>query len=40
MKIIKWRWMMDYCKNNNLPPGQNWAWEKAQKAWEHYIKET
>ena len=29
----KWRWMMDYCKKNQLPPAQSWAWSRAEKAW-------
>lgn len=26
----KWFWKMDYCKKNNLPPAQKWAWDKAE----------
>lgn len=26
----KWFWMMDYCKKNNFPPAQSWAWNKAE----------
>ncbi len=32
--LTKWHWMMNYCKNNNLPPAQSWAWQKAEKAYE------
>ncbi len=34
MKPEKWRWMMDYCKRESLPPAQSWAWEIALDAWE------
>jgi len=27
----QWHWMMDYCKENNLPPAQKWAWDRASK---------
>lgn len=27
----KWFWMMNYCKNNKIPPTQRWAWDKAEK---------
>ena len=29
----KWFWMMDWCKQNGLPPAQLWAWEKAKQAY-------
>lgn len=32
-KIQKWFWMMDYCKSNNLPAAQDWAWDMAEKAY-------
>jgi len=28
----KWRWKMDYCKKQGIPPAQTWAWEQAEKA--------
>ena len=30
----KWIWMMDYCKKNGIPPAQQWAWDRASKAYE------
>lgn len=33
-----WIWKMDYCKRNGLPPAQEWAWDKAGKAYESFIK--
>lgn len=33
IKEQKWFWMMDYCKDNNLPPAQKWAWDKAKEAY-------
>ena len=32
-EMDKWQWMMDYCKANNLPPAQKWAWDKAEEAY-------
>jgi len=29
----KWEWMMEYCKNRSVSPAQQWAWEKAEKAY-------
>ena len=26
---IRWKWCMDFCKSNRLPPAQSWAWNKA-----------
>ena len=34
----KWLWMMDYCKKLRIPPAQEWAWNKAEKAYNEYIK--
>jgi len=34
---IKWDWKMDYCRKNNLPPAQSWAWNEADKAYENHI---
>ena len=31
--MTKWFWMMDYCKKNQIPPAQSWAWKMAEKAW-------
>jgi hypothetical protein len=36
MKDEQWLWMMNYCKDNRLPPAQSWAWKRAKEA---YIKE-
>ena len=27
-----WNWRMNYCKENGLPPAQNWAWDASGKA--------
>ena len=35
MKILKWSWMIDYCKRKGLPPAQSWAWEDADEAYEN-----
>ena len=32
--IMKWMWMMNYCKKNNLPPAHGWAWDRARIAYE------
>jgi len=32
-KMNKWEWMMEYCKNRSVSPAQQWAWEKAEKAY-------
>ena len=32
----KWFWMMDYCKINEIPAGQAWAWKEAEDAWYLY----
>jgi hypothetical protein len=29
----KWHWMMDYCKENKIPPAQSWAWDRAEEAY-------
>lgn len=34
---MKWMWMMNYCKEHELPPAQSWAWERAEKAYNEYI---
>lgn len=34
----KWSWMMDYCKEHNLPPASEWTWEEASEAWEDVFK--
>ncbi len=36
----KWSWMMDYCKSHGLPPAQDWAWDKAEKAWRNHNETT
>jgi hypothetical protein len=32
----KWFWMMDYCKSNEIPPAQSWAWDKAKEQYNLY----
>jgi len=32
--MAKWFWMMEYCRKNQFPPAQHWAWEKARVAYE------
>ena len=34
----KWSWKMKYCKSKSLPPAQSWAWDKAEEAYNQYIK--
>lgn len=29
----KWFWMMNYCKENSMPPAQQWAWNRAEIAY-------
>jgi hypothetical protein len=31
-KNEKWLWKCDYCKSHGLPPAQEWAWQKAEDA--------
>lgn len=31
----KWFWKMDYCWVNKIPPAQKWAWDEAEKAYNH-----
>lgn len=38
IKKSKWNWMMDYCKDKGIPPAEQWAWEKAGKAWDRRAK--
>jgi len=35
-----WMWKMEYCKNNNLPPAQNWAWDIAERAHQEQFGEV
>jgi hypothetical protein len=35
----KWTWMMRYCKRHELPPAQEWAWSKAEKAYKMFTEE-
>jgi hypothetical protein len=37
---MKWNWMMTYCKENNLAPGDSEAWAEAEEAYKKHIKET
>jgi hypothetical protein len=39
MENEKWFWMMDYCAKHNLPPGQEWAWKKAEEQFNKHKKE-
>ncbi len=34
----KWFWMMDYCKKSEISPAQDWAWFRAEVAWELFMK--
>lgn len=34
MSTDQWLWMVNYCKDNDLPPAQSWAWERAKQAYE------
>jgi hypothetical protein len=27
----KWLWKMEYCKEQRIPPGQDWAWDEAER---------
>jgi len=29
----KWRWKMEYCKKQHIPPAHSWAWDEAEKAY-------
>jgi len=29
----QWLWMMNWCKENYIPPAQKWAWDRAKEAW-------
>jgi hypothetical protein len=30
----KWSWMMGYCETYGIPAAQDWAWAKAEKAYQ------
>lgn len=34
-----WLWKMTYCKINQIPPAQGWAWERATAAYKEYLNE-
>lgn len=33
----KWAWMMDYCEKKGISPAQEFAWDKAEKAYNKQI---
>jgi len=33
----KWNWKMEYCKVNNIPPAQTWAWNEAEEAYQDML---
>lgn len=34
---LKWSWKMDYCKKQEIPPAQKWAWDLAEKMYTIFI---
>lgn len=34
IKEEKWFWMMNYCRDKQIPPAQTWAWNEAESAYE------
>ena len=34
----EWKWMMDYCKQNKIPPAQKWAWDRAKLKYKELTK--
>lgn len=34
----KWIWMMDWCLDRKLPPGELKVWEMAEEAYLEYLK--
>ena len=34
----KWMWKMNYCKDAQIPPAQDWAWKKADDAYTEHLK--
>ncbi len=35
-----WLWKMEYCKDHQLSPAQNWAWEQAENAYHYEMQEN
>lgn len=33
--MSQWQWKMGYCKKKGIPPAQKWAWDEAEKAYQH-----
>ena len=36
MSTEDWIWCMEYCKQHQSPPAQQWAWDQAKQALEEY----
>ena len=34
---MRWIWMMSYCKQQGIPPAQEFAWNKANRAFECHV---
>lgn len=36
--ISSWHWGMNYCRMRSLPPSEEWAWDRAKKAYEEFCQ--
>jgi hypothetical protein len=36
----QWTWMIRYCKENDIPPAESWAWRKASEAYVEHLRST
>jgi hypothetical protein len=36
--VKQWEFMMQYCKDNDIPPAQSWAWRKASEAYAEHLR--
>ena len=34
----RWNWKTKYCKDNGLPPAENWAWAEAERAYQGHLR--
>lgn len=34
---LKWHWKMEYCRVRKLSPGETWAWNMAERAYNEEI---
>lgn len=34
---MRWIWMINYCKQQGIPPAQAWAWNNAAMAFERHV---